>query len=367
MKILLLGEASNLHWTLAEGLRSLGHSVTVISDGSVWMDNQRDISLRRKSYGLKDSLAYLFSLVKYLDRMKGYDVVQINHPCFLDFKASNCYRIFRFLKRNNKKIFLGAFGTDHYWVKHCLDQKTFRYSDFYIGNCFNSYIPNNEKTIQEWITGEKADINKKMAEESDGISCCLYEYYAAYHPEFGEKAAYLPLPINLQEHPLRDIPEYPEQIQFFIGIQKGRNELKGTDRMFNVLKQLEKDYPDRVKISMAVSVPYREYIQMMYGSDVLFDQLYSYTPGMNGLIGMAKGLVVIGGGEPEMYDLLGEKENRPIVNVLPDEQDIYQKAEALILHPDSLKQRSLDSRHFVEKHHDHIKVAKEYLHFWESR
>lgn len=43
MKILLLGEASNLHWTLAEGLRSLGHQVTVASNGSHWMDNSRDI------------------------------------------------------------------------------------------------------------------------------------------------------------------------------------------------------------------------------------------------------------------------------------------------------------------------------------
>ena len=29
MKILLIGEASNLHWTLAEGLRANGHTVTV--------------------------------------------------------------------------------------------------------------------------------------------------------------------------------------------------------------------------------------------------------------------------------------------------------------------------------------------------
>ena len=34
MKILLIGEASNLHWTLAEGLRANGHTVTVVSHGS---------------------------------------------------------------------------------------------------------------------------------------------------------------------------------------------------------------------------------------------------------------------------------------------------------------------------------------------
>ena len=56
MKILLLGEASNLHWTLSEGLRSLGHKVTVISNGSVWMNNNRDINLKRKSYSFPDTL-----------------------------------------------------------------------------------------------------------------------------------------------------------------------------------------------------------------------------------------------------------------------------------------------------------------------
>lgn len=36
MKILLLGEFSNLHWTLAEGLRKLGHEVCVVSNGDRW-------------------------------------------------------------------------------------------------------------------------------------------------------------------------------------------------------------------------------------------------------------------------------------------------------------------------------------------
>jgi hypothetical protein len=37
MKILLIGEYSNVHWTLAEGLRALGHQVTVVSDGDRWL------------------------------------------------------------------------------------------------------------------------------------------------------------------------------------------------------------------------------------------------------------------------------------------------------------------------------------------
>ena len=48
MKILLMGEYSNVHATLAEGLRKLGHHVTVLSNGDFWKNYPRDIDLVTK-------------------------------------------------------------------------------------------------------------------------------------------------------------------------------------------------------------------------------------------------------------------------------------------------------------------------------
>lgn len=45
LKILLLGEYSNVHATLSDGLRQLGHKVTVMSNGDFWKDYPRDIDL----------------------------------------------------------------------------------------------------------------------------------------------------------------------------------------------------------------------------------------------------------------------------------------------------------------------------------
>ena len=45
MRILLIGEYSNVHATLAEGLRALGQQVTVVSNGDFWKDYPRDIDL----------------------------------------------------------------------------------------------------------------------------------------------------------------------------------------------------------------------------------------------------------------------------------------------------------------------------------
>lgn len=112
------------------------------------------------------------------------------------------------------------------------------------------------------------------------------------------------------------------------------------------------------------SVPFEQYCQLMESSDVLLDQLYSYTPGMNALEAMARGLVVVGGGEEENYDILHEEHLRPIINVLPTEEDVYLKLCDLVEHRDRIPQLSRDSRRYIQKHHDHIAVAQRYVDYW---
>ena len=107
---------------------------------------------------------------------------------------------------------------------------------------------------------------------------------------------------------------------------------------------------------------------MMESCDVLLDQLYGYSPGMNALLALTKGKIVVGGAEEECYDILGEKELRPMVNVTPDEQDVYNKLEQLVLlPPERIKQMKEESLLFVKRHHDHRRVAEQYIDFWNSR
>ena len=86
---------------------------------------------------------------------------------------------------------------------------------------------------------------------------------------------------------------------------------------------------------------------------------------MNALLAMAKGLVVVGGGEPENYEILHEEELRPIINVLPNEDDVYEKLKWLALHPENIPKLSCQSVEYIRRHHDHVKVAREYVDFWQ--
>lgn len=95
----------------------MGHDVTVASGGSGWMNNRRNIDLQRNSYGLIGSLRYVFDVTRYLPRFRNFDVVQLSNPVFLQLRPEKNRRVFDYLFRHNRKIFLDALGTDYFYVK----------------------------------------------------------------------------------------------------------------------------------------------------------------------------------------------------------------------------------------------------------
>lgn len=366
MKILLLGDYSNVHWTLAEGLRDNGHSVTVVSDGDSWKGYKRDISLKRYGNSKWNALQYLYKVVTIVNRLRGYDVVQIINPIFLQLKAERIYPFYHFLRKHNKSMFLGAFGMDHYWVKAGLDCETFKYSDFNIGKDTRCTEGENSIFIRDWLNGAKGQLNQKIAYDCDGIVSGLYEYDRSYRPYFSDKMCFIPFPINSSSI-TKKRRERHEKIRIFIGIQRERHRYKGTDIMLNAAKRVVQQYPSLCELICVESVPYEKYQSLMDASDILLDQLYSYTPAMNALLAMAKGLVVVGGGEPENYTILNEKELHPIINVFPSEESVYEALSNLIKRPERIPILSDQSIEYVKKHHDHHKVSLQYLDFWQKQ
>ena len=270
MKILLLGEYSNVHWTLAEGLRALGQDVIVVSDGDAWKNYPRDIDLRRRSLGRWDTMSYLWKVLRLMPKLKGYDVVQLINPIFLDLRVERMWKYYEQLKRQNGKIILGAFGMDYYWVKAGVDCHTFRYSDFNLGS-EERHSAWNDQMKAEWLEGEKGRLNQFIAQDCAGIVSGLYEYDVCYRPYFAEKLKFIPYPIKPDET-VRPIDHIPETVRFFIGIQRGRSAYKGTDIMLRALERLEKEYA-RVKalsntangtIAGKEKIMLETYIQMTY-------------------------------------------------------------------------------------------------------
>lgn len=361
MRILLLGEYSNVHATLAKGLRELGHEVTVVSNGDFWKNYPRDIDLSR-SYTKLGGLVYWLRLLRLLPKLRGYDVVQLINPMFLELKAARIMPIYRYLRRHNKRVFLGAFGMDYYWVSTCCNERPLRYSDFNIGN----ELRTNADALQErrdWLGTDKQRLNELIANDCDGIITGLYEYQVCYEPKFPDKTQFIPFPIVVGERPAIS-PTPPERLRLFIGINRTRSEYKGTDIMLRAAQDVQATYPDKIELRIAENIPFEQYVELMNGSDAILDQLYSYTPSMNPLEAMTKGIICIGGGEPENYAILGEEELRPIVNVQPTYESVRHELEQLVLHLERVPQLREESWLYVKRHHDYLKVARQYEQFY---
>lgn len=362
MRILLLGEYSNVHATLALGLRKLGNEVTVVSNGDFWKDYPRDIDVSRQE-GKLGGMALLLKVIALLPRLRGYDIVQLINPMFLELKAERIAPIYHFLKRHNKKIILGAFGMDYYWVKTCTYDKPLRYSDFNIGDKVRTNDV-AERDRRDWLGTVKGSLNKEIARTCDGIVTELYEYDVCYRPVFPDKTQFIPPPIVLPEEAESVSTAVHKPLRLFIGISKGRSRYKGTDIMLDAAKAVREKYPDDIELVIANGVPFAEYNKMLDGSDLLMDQLYSYTPGMNALLAMSKGIVVIGGGEPENYEIIHEDKLRPIINVQPTFQSVFNELEKIVRNPSIVPKLKRESVEYVRKHHDYMKVAREFEDFY---
>lgn len=360
MRILLVGEYSNVHNTLAHGLRALGHEVCVISNGDFWKNYPRDIDVARQP-GKWGGIRLMLKLWSLLPKMQGYDVVQLINPMFFELKAERLFWFYKWLRRNNKKLFLGAFGMDYYWVNECITRKPLRYSDFNFGD----QIRTDEAARieqQDWLNTPKERLNRMIAEDCDGIITGLYEYQVCYQPNFPEKTQFIPFPIASVSSANPIVTNHP--ISLFIGISKNRSAYKGTDIMLKAAEDVAAHYPEQVRLQIANGVPFAQYEKMLNESDVLLDQLYSYTPAMNALLAMSKGIIVVGGGEPENYKIINETELHPIINVEPNYESVRHELEQLVLHPERIPELKRQSLKYIKKHHDYQEVAMQYINFW---
>lgn len=371
MKILLIGEASFLHNTLKKGLVERGHRVTTMSDGNGWHDAPRDIDLRRDGrWGKLGGLRVVWQLLRHLPQLCGNDVVQIHNYQFVPLMYRWNTLLLRFLKLTNRRVVKGCFGDDPQIFRRQA-QGVPAYSDTYWSGQLQNAELHRDRIAEVVEHGAEASW-RKTTHMADALVACLYEYWLDYNePPYAAKLHYIPLPIKCEEMVRwcdgemvkcvgNDAPSHP--LTILIGLQPKRDFMKGAMKIAAFVEEVARRHPGKVQIKYVEGVPYDEYMHLLAKADVLVDQLYSYTPSMNSLAAMARGTVVIGGGEEEYYEFIGEKTLRPIINVrpdVPDEENIAAIERALFT-DGMLERMAQESIQFVHKYHDYRLVAKQY-------
>ena len=374
MKILLLGEYSHLHNTLKNGLISLGNEVVLLGDGDGFKNFPSDLSIKpsfsNKSLG-KWLKIILFKVTRFdlselergirfyfhLKKLKGFDTVQLINERPIKTLPFLERFLLKKLFKNNTNIVLLSCGVDFISVEYML-QKKFKYSmmDPYFKDktLLNDYRyilnytkPNHQKTHRLVFNA----ITKVVASDMD------YVLPLKNHPKF---YGLIPNPINcdaIDFNPLKTT----NKIKFFLGINRGTYVKKGIHFFEEALAIIEKKYADKISITSAENIPYKEYLLLYNDTHILLDQVYAYDQGYNALEAMAAGKVVFTGAETEFSEQYQLKENEVCINALPSTKGLVEKFSWLIENPENIIEIGKNARHFIEENHHYKKVAAQYL------
>jgi hypothetical protein len=341
MKILLIGEFSGVHTNLKTGLTKLGHEVTLAAAGDWYRKFEYDIPLAPYEGRFIGRLMNVFYFIRNIRQFIHYDVIQFINPFslpyyYLFFGLTSI--VFRF----NKKTVYYACGTDPNFIK--------------AKNKFK-YFPFDDKTSEEYYhynLFSKFYFNY-FIKKIDIIIPAMYSYSIGYNGH-NKLTPPIPLPGGAEKGKIKKIFN---RISILHGIT--RRNFKGSEFILNALDTIKAKYPEKVAIKIAEGLQNNEYKAILEKTDIVVDQCKSYDYGMNAILSMERGCIVLSGSEDKAMEYLGF--NRvPVINILPNEDDIVYKIENLLLFTnDQLYELKLQSRLHVTRNHNQEDIALKFI------
>jgi hypothetical protein len=349
MRILFLGEYSGFYNNLAEGFKNKGHNVTMISDGDNFKNYYRDVNIgsNHKNPLIRQGVKIFYQLF-YLNKMKGYDIVFVINP--LVFSRFNFVKlILSYIIRNNKKVIYTVAGDDSIFWKAFRENK-YEYSPH------QGSLKDEGKSKSLWESRRCIKITEWFIKKNITIITCCVEYKIAYD-SYLIPNVFIPLPIKTT---IVRPSSLSNKINILHGVQSKRKGFKGNAIIDEAMQLILQKYSSIINYKRIEDLPFHEYSKLMDDADIIFDQVFSYGPGMNALDGLAKGKVVIGG-----FELIHKKQMKVeydyIINVKPTVSDIVEKMELIINNLELINEKKSMGINYVVSFHSIEVVIKNYI------
>lgn len=215
--ILLLGDYSSCHRTLAGGLRNLGCDVTVVSDGTEWQNSERDFDISRPKGRLGGIKVWLKAMGPLHRHLRGYDIVAIHEPNILRMRPAPNKVLFDRIRRENGRVFLTAMSTDVPFLDMLQAKDSpLRYSEWFIDGKPNRLYNAIGENWKSWHNKAIVDYHKYFYDHLDGAVAVLYEYWHGVRRALGDdRVAYGGIPVDTDALQPVAIPEDIDKVRFF--------------------------------------------------------------------------------------------------------------------------------------------------------
>lgn len=369
MKILIIGEFSGFSKNLCRGFKKIGHEACAFNWGdyfkkisseegsiSINIDNYKLLGYEVKYSHLIRRFFSYFKLKKIIRTKKSlYDCALIINPAFIKYKRQwfNPYPTIEEVKSmliNKDMIFLSACGGDY---------------------IYNSYLPSREKKNESIVNERLKYVDKdrkyflNILDSIRGVIPVMVDYADAYR-KFQSVYKYnifntIPLPYDFK-YDVNKIKSH-NVIKIFHGIS--RSQVKGSDYIIKALSKISEQFQDKVTINIVSRLPLNEYILLMEDSDIILDQCYVDSYGLNAIEALSMGKIVLSGNEPNNAKEFGI-DYCPVINIKPSVEYIVNEITKLVEDPEKIKDLAHKSMLYAYQIHDCEKIAHKYIDLFEE-
>ncbi|HEY0666711.1 MAG TPA: hypothetical protein VGD22_00960 [Sphingobacteriaceae bacterium] len=345
--ILIVGDFSSAGSFLTYGFEKRGIKVTHIAYQNGWRENPIQNNLTSNYKGI---IGKIHNYIKpfTLNHLKGHDAV-----IFLDyFPFPRTFginsRFTKLIQESNKFSYL--------WVMGC-DSRMREWGKVKNFDLCNSCLIYDQKSLVCICEKDRA-AEETFLEGIDAIVPACFEYHEAHkgNPKTGN-IIQLPVLLPLSQ-PISDTSVKKDKINIFHGLN--RYGFKGTHIVQRVFGDLNEEYSKRVNFLINGKLTFNNYNKLLDLQDIVVDQIFNQSMGINALLTLAKGKILVSGDPSPACGALNIP-LPPMVTIEPSIKGLKRGIEYVIDNYDKLKVLKDEGREYVRKFHAPEVIAGKFI------
>lgn len=354
--VLLIGEASGVHRNLAKGLRSLGVNVKhmVQSDAHLW--KWHDDVFAHNSPGWRGGIARNLEPFWSIAKMGRYDVINFTNTITSVHGIHTRYYDIPFIRRKGRLLSYYALGCDEVGLirrnkrlSYTPCEGCLKYDQTLGGDCKNLLNPRWNKSNS--IVSKNFDFGASSMVEYDHTS----DLFPA------ESFSRIPLPVDLDKIAFTPAKAKDRSLVLHTPTRRG---FKGTKFVLEAIDHLG-SVRDDFDFRVVEGLSYDEYVRSVADADIIIDQVFSQSPGMNGLEMLAAGKVVMTGATDYGKSFIPEMQNLPAFDASPKPKVLAETLAAILDRKEDFLDFGTRGRKYVAEVHDPVRIAKCFLENWQ--
>jgi len=350
MNILIYGDNSAAGKNLIPGFEGLGYTVDYVSNTDPRRGYDIDIAIRSgKSKIVRRTSGIINSILLPLKLKKKYDMIIMVNPFIGPFLLSDW--IFKMLRDRTENLF--------WWITTCDSKMRLWSKENNATLCQRCNVERN--TLDECPKFNEIGIefDRRAEVYVDEVIPCSFEY-AAGHVSAKKDIKIIPLSTSILPNHSSCIDSgnaKQNKILFYHGAQ---SIFKGSDVIKEAFCYGEKRWGNKADFDIGSFIKLENYILYILNKDVIVDQLYNMSFGVNSLLIMQSGRLLLAG-DTDNYEVFNSQPPAPVVRLNGKYDNLTEKIDDIMSNWNYYSEMRAEGPAYVQKYHSPLVIAQQFV------